>query len=110
MATKLTKPVARELMRTTATKRGRLSAQFEHGRPILVTLNPEETITFRVKGTRTKYTVHLMNVFTLAKVVELESIFRSKMDTYKLRKSAGLRAKKPKRPVMMETSLIRKAI
>lgn len=110
MATKLLKQVSRETVRTKATKNGRICKDYEVGRPIIVSLNPEETISFRVKGTKTKYTVHFSNVFTLAKVVELELMYRSKVENYKLRKAAGLRTKKPKRPSLMESSLIRKGL
>ena len=110
MATKLTKAVSRECRRASATKKGRICQPYEMGRPLVVTINPEETISFRVKGTKTKYTVHLINVFSLAKIVEMEQMYKEKMEQYKLRKNAGLRTRKPRRPVMMDSSLIRRAV
>ncbi len=110
MATKLTKNLSRETVRTRASKNGRICKDHETGRPLIISLNQEETITIRVKGTKTKYTVHIINVFTLAKVVELEMMYRKKVDEYKVKKAAGMRTRKPRRPQLMESSLIRKSI
>lgn len=101
MATKLNKPIKRELTRTQATKNGRLVREFETGRPIIVELLPEEVLSFRVKGTKRRYTLHLMSAFLLAQTNSYITNYNEKLAMYHIKKKGGIKhLKKPKRPFL----------
>lgn len=100
MATKLTKPVTRELVYCRASKNGRVE-RTEASRPIMVTLDHNEKIVFRVKGTKRRYTLHLISAFQLAKANTLIQEYNNKMKVYKERKENRFgRVRKPKKPFL----------
>lgn len=87
MATKLIKPVTRELVQT------------DRGRTIIITIEPPDQITYRYKGKRTHYSVSLHNVQLLALMRHLYEKYLEKENQYKLKKAAGHKnLKKPKPP------------
>lgn len=79
MPTKLIKSITRETQRTTD----------RSGRPLVVTLTPAETITFRSKGAKRTVSVSLGHVLNLAKVLEVIDINSEKEERYKQRKKTG---------------------
>jgi hypothetical protein len=88
MATKITKKLTRELLQTD-----------RFGRTLLIELNPDDTISFRLKGKKTRYTVSLLKCFNMAIVESVLSEYKEKADTYKLKKDIGYkRIKRPKKP------------
>jgi hypothetical protein len=98
MPIKLKKRICRETTYSQARKNGRICNRGEMGRPIVVELNPDETITFRVKGTKTRHTLHIMSAFELATVNTVVKAHNTKMGRYKEKKKLGERCKKPKPP------------
>ena len=105
MATKLTKPVRRELSRVQATKRGRIEMPDRIGfvpvgcRPVIVSLLPNETIEFRVKNTRTRYIAHLATIMAVAQRITFYDAWMEKKRLYKLKKDAGhKRLRDPRKP------------
>jgi hypothetical protein len=91
MATKLLKPIKRELMAT-------IQAGKHRGRPINAELQPGDILKFKVKGTRQEYTVSLHAAFTLAQLVTFDRIYNERLQDYNKRKKAGDRVRKPKKP------------
>lgn len=81
-----------------------LSTGFERGknraRPVIVSLLPGDEIEFRAKGTRTAYRVYLGHAFRLAQALSMEEIYRDKVKAYQIKKKAGQRAVKPRRPMI----------
>ena len=98
MPTILKSKLSRETRYSRASKNGRLCDKHEQGRPIIVELNPDETISFRVKGTKTRFTMHLTSAFELAKVNTIVQKHNDKMERYKTDKKLGMKRKKPKAP------------
>ena len=105
MATKLKKPIKRELSRLQATKKGRIELPDKLGfipvgcRNVIITLLPSEEIEFRVKGTQQKFIVHMMSVMALAQGVTFYNQWAERMRIYKLKKDAGhKRIRKPNKP------------
>ena len=89
MATKLINPVKRELLAT------------QRGQTMIVEIEPGDTITFRVKGKRTRYTVSLHKVYNLALMQFLLENYKVKLEAYKINKKYGhKRLRKPKPPNM----------
>jgi hypothetical protein len=89
MATKLLKPITRELIQT------------DRGRTILVTMEPPDQITYRYKGKRTHYSVSLHNVQLLALMRHIYDKYLEKDELYKRKKAAGYKnLKKPKPPTL----------
>ena len=87
MATKLTKPITRELVKA------------DRGRVTVVTIEPPDQITFRTKGSRTRYSVSLRNVELLAIMRGIYDNYVHKLETYRHKKAAGCKKlKKPKPP------------
>jgi hypothetical protein len=110
MATRLKKEVRRETQRTLVTKKGRLCKDYEVGRPLVVSLNPEETISFRVKGTRKVYSAHIQNVFSLALMITTQNEYLDKLALYNQKKKAGYRhIKKPRQPKFFTCREVREA-
>jgi len=67
-------------------------------RPIIITLEAGDSITFRVKGTRQKFTVSLAHCFRLAQLNQTDAIYKAKMAEYKVKRGEGTkRLRKPKR-------------
>jgi len=94
MATKLLKPITRELVGTTAG----LGKHRAH--PLLITLEPGDVISFRPKGTRQVFELPLAHAFRLATLIDETVRYKQAMDTYKEKKKAGYRVRKPKRTAM----------
>ena len=89
MATKLIKPITRELIYT------------DRGRTIIVTLEPGDVITYRFKGKKTKYSVSLHKVQLLALMQGILDSYQEKVVLYNKKKAAGYKnLKKPKRPTL----------
>ena len=87
--TKLTKTIKRELI---------ASPDFK-GRPMMVELQAGDSISFRLKGKKTRYEVSLHKVFLVALMQKLNNEYMDKMEEYKLKKSAGYkRLRKPRKP------------
>lgn len=101
MATKLEKPVTRELVYSKAAKNGRIDRS-DSARPIIVTLDSnDERLVFRIKGTKRRYSMHLVSAFQLAKANTIIEEYNKKMKTYKEKKdNRFMRARKPKKPFL----------
>jgi hypothetical protein len=81
MATKLTKPISRELMDGT-----------------IVTLHPDGRISFREKKKKTKYYVSVMRVKMMAIYETLWDEWKEKKKKYEIGKSMGKRMRKVRKP------------
>lgn len=92
MATKLNKPVTREAVSTTVAIRGNKQA------PLIVTIEPPDMITFRAKGSRRRTSLMIGHCLNLAEVMDAESEYKKRMVTYELKRKAGYRCKRPKKP------------
>lgn len=93
MATKLTKQISRELLST--------EQQGKHrGKPYIVTLLPGDEISFRAKGSRKTYSIFLGHCMRLAQIMTIESEYKQKLADYTMKKKAGMRAVKPRRPLL----------
>ncbi len=82
MATKLTKNVKRETLGVKT--RGKY-----RDRPIIVTLEPGDMLSFRIKGTQQEATVSLAHCYQLAQIVEGEMRYKQKVKEYKEKKKLG---------------------
>jgi hypothetical protein len=105
MATKLSKPVKRELNRVRATKNGRIEVPDKTGfitaeaRPVVASLQPADIIEFRVKGTRRSYSAPLATVMMFAQAMTFYDEYNEAKRVYELHKSAGYKRKrKPRKP------------
>lgn len=105
MATKLNKPVHRQANRVMATKTGRIEMPDKVGfvpcgaREVVVTLLPSDEIMFRVKGTRTTYSIHIATAMSIAQAVTFYEEWKRKNEHYQLKKKAGYkRMRRPRRP------------
>jgi len=94
MATKLTKPVVRELILN------------DRGRTVIVTIEPPDMITFREKGKGTRYSVSLHKVQLLGLMQYLFDKYREKKEIYLRKKSAGY--KKIRRPKIPSIQMFNK--
>ncbi len=93
MATKLVKPVKREML-------SREQQGKHRGRPMIVELLPGDEISFRTKGTRKAFSVYLGHCYRLAQILTLESEYKSKLEAYTIARKQGKRVKRPRRPGM----------
>lgn len=91
MATKLFKPITRELI-----ARGNIGGR-DIG-TVIVTIEAPDMITFRMKGKRLRYTTSLHNCMTLAFVNFLMSNYRERVDLYESKRKAGYKVKRPNKP------------
>jgi hypothetical protein len=103
MATKLHKPVSRELNRVKATKNGRIEIADKTGfitagaRSVIATMLPSDEMRFRIKGTRKTYTMSMFEIFCLTQGREAYNLKQERMRVYTLKKNAGYKhLKKPK--------------
>lgn len=87
MATKLLKSVKRELL-----------SSDRKGKAIIVELMPGDVLKFRIKGKKTFDEVYLGHCYILAQIMSMEHIYKEKMKQYKIKKEAGYRVKKVKKP------------
>ncbi len=91
MATKLTKNVKRETLAVKTMGKYR-------DRPIIVTLEPGDVLSFRIKGTRQEASVSLAHCYQLAQIVEGEVRYKQKVKEYKEKKKLGYRhLRRPKK-------------
>lgn len=67
-------------------------------RPLIIEIEPPDMISFRYKGSKTRYSVSLHNVRMLAVANKVIEEYNIKMEIYKARKSAGFSPRKPRRP------------
>ena len=89
MATKLLKEIHRELL-----------AEL-NGKLCIITLEPGDLLTYRFKGTRTRYAISLHQVFTMALMAKIEQDYKERMKMYKVKIALGhKRIRKPKRPTI----------
>lgn len=89
MATKLVKPVKREMLAP------------NRGKTLIVEIEPGDEVTFRVKGKRTRYTVSLHKAFNLAIMQKMNEEYLVKLEKYRqYKKYGGRRVRKPRRPSM----------
>ena len=89
MATILTKPVSRQLIRP------------DRYGVVVVTLEPGDLISFRNKGKKTSYTVSLHNVRTLALMQFILEEHKRKVEEYNRKRKAGYpHLRKPKAPTL----------
>lgn len=82
MATRLLKPVKRELLAS------------NRNRTLIAELEPGDTVSFRYKGKRTRYEISLHSCFTLAVLQKIQEEYTIKAEKYK----AGTLKRKPKMP------------
>lgn len=82
MATRLTKPVKRELLAS------------NRNRTLIAEMEPGDLITFRYKGKRMRYEISLHSCFTLAVLQKINEEYTSKLEAYK----DGRLKRKPKQP------------
>jgi hypothetical protein len=82
MATRLTKNIKRELLAS------------NHGRTMIIELEPGDIVSFRYKGKRTRYEVSLHSCFTLAIMNKIQQEYMAKAECHKV----GLTKRKPKQP------------
>ncbi len=94
MATKLIKPVKREML-SSGLERGKNRA-----RPIIVSLLPGDELEFRAKGTRQSYRVYLGHCFRLAQGLTMETMFKERVKKYNHDRKYRSGLRKPKRPLI----------
>lgn len=87
MATKLHKPITREV--------GMVDRK---GRGFKVTMEPGDILTFQVKGTRQRHSVYLGHCLAMAQIMSADEEYKRKVATYEARKAAGGRPRRPKKP------------
>lgn len=73
-----------------------LASTDNRGRPLIVELGIGDTITFRSKGKRTKFTMHLSNVYYMAMINHLQERQQEKLKAWKGKKEGGMRTKRPR--------------
>lgn len=103
MAVKLLKAVKREMLGTPSLGKYR-------NRNVIVELTPGDTLTFRIKGTKTRYEVYLGHCYQLAQIMTIEKMYKEKLQKYKEKKELGLRCKKPKKPFLPFDKILFKAL
>lgn len=103
MATKLVKPIHREMLSVMET-RGR-----NRGRSTIVSLLPGDEIQFRSKGTRKTYTVYLGHCFVMAQIQTILLDYDQALERYNTRRKAGERARRPIKPILPFSNMYLKA-
>lgn len=91
MATKLIKPVKRELLGTKMQGKGK---SFE----VIATLEPGDFLSFRGKGLKKEFCIHLAHCLNLAEIMQANEDYNKAMREYKTKKKAGI--KNLRRPKM----------
>lgn len=87
MATKLIKTVKRETFSTD-----------RKGKPIIVSLEAGDMISFRTKGKRSEFRIYLGHCLAMAQLLTWNEQYQQKLKIYNEKKKAGYRnLKKPKR-------------
>lgn len=90
MATKLIRPVRREMLASSTIGKYR-------NRPIVVTIKGGDILEFQIKGTRQRYEVSLHAAYRLAQISTWDSEYQSKLDEYNRKRKAGMKCRRPKR-------------
>lgn len=94
MATKLIKPVRREMLAVSTVGKYR-------NRPIIVTIDGGDVIRFQIKGTRQSYETSLHFCYRLAQIMTWEEQYQQRKKEYEIKKKAGYkRLRKPRQIVM----------
>ena len=99
MATKLNKIVTRE---TTMIDR--------KGRIIIVSLLPNNLLSFRCKGSSKSVEIGLGHCHVLAEIIEENHYHKTKMKEYKEKKKAGLKTRKPSKLKLVYSTFYSKAL
>lgn len=86
---KLTKAISRETLSTD-----------RKGRPLVVTLEPGDMITFRPKGNRVSVSVYLGHCMMLAQIIDAEQRYKQAVADYKEAKKLGQRKRRPRKPCL----------
>ena len=85
---KLTKLVERETM-----------LKSPRGKTLMIELNDMQEITFREKGRKTRYHLHLLKAYRLSIICAILDEYQEKMTEYKIKRKSGvLRLRKPQKP------------
>lgn len=91
MATKLIKPVKRELLHGSTLGKHR-------GKPIIIILEGGDLVSFRIKGTRQLYQTTIHACYKMAQFATWARQYQDKVAVYEAKKKAGYRnLRKPKR-------------
>lgn len=99
MATKIKKEITRECELTGYRYKGKI-------RPVIVSITPGETLSFRVKGTQHTIEASLSQCLNLAEMASTNLRYKQEMDKYK----SGLRKRKPKKCFFPYSPIYLKAI
>lgn len=87
MATKLLKPVKRELFSTS-----------RKGRTLIVSLEPGDMISFREKGLKKSFNCYIGHCYVLAQIMQADQEYKERMKNYEERKKKGAKGlRKPKK-------------
>lgn len=98
--TKLLRPITRELASTD-----------QRGNTLVMTLEPGDVLTFRIKGTRQRASVYIGHCFALATIMEMEARYKQRLDAYNAKKKAGAKGlKPPKKPFNPFSKMYHKAL
>lgn len=91
MATRLNKTVTRDVLIYPFQGKYR-------NKNVILKIEPSGIISFRAKGTKKEYSTTLHTCFNLAFVHSIMNDYDQKMKLYLVKKKAGMRVKKPKKP------------
>ena len=80
------------------------------GRKLIVSLDAGDTISVRLKGRRTRYTVPVKAIMYMGIANYLEEAFKAKIKRHSERKALGLRTRRPRRPSMIFRKQIYEAL
>jgi len=89
MAIQLSKPIKRQLMSTD-----------RKGRPLIVTLEPGDILSFRPKGAKRTTHVHISQCAILAQMLEVNREYEARLTKYKSDRAIGLKRRKPNKPFL----------
>lgn len=89
MATKLHKPVTREV-----------NLIDRKGRGLRVTLEPGDILTFKAKGTRRSHSIYLGHCLAMAMLMTADEEYKRKVEEYNAKRARGGRPRKPKKPYL----------
>jgi len=89
MATKLNKPVRRQLQSTD-----------RKGRALIISIEPGDILTFRPKGAKRKLSIYVGFCFQLAQLVTIDREYTAKVKQYKADRATGLKRRKPIKPFL----------
>lgn len=90
MAVKLLKKVSRETFSIEGRKR----------RPVIVSIEPGDVLTFRAKGSRKTTEIYLGHCYVLSQIVGADREYKKRLEAYNEKKKSGRKAKRPKKPFL----------